>query len=181
MAWDDIVLRVKTELPIRSRVAFVLAIAGNAIRHLPCPSRMRRVAIAALECAWAWEEGQTKTASQMYDEHAPQLAEEDSAPCDSQLACDALCTVVSAYFYMLWHAFGKDLDENVVAPGDVPNDIAEVSEDGIDEVCEFAVKANCAREYAERVAEYLIARVPASPTTSYGESVPRVALSDLAV
>lgn len=128
-------------LPIRARVAFVLAVAERVLPALAKHVHGLHAAQAALSDAWQWEEGADIRALWLYKKNIEPLAIQGSSMEDGK-ASAAMCAVTAAYFYTLWHAFRLDLDRKEVRASKVPNDIADVSEDVIDEACGFAIETS---------------------------------------
>ncbi len=127
----------------RSRVGFVLAIAERVLPALAKNANAFRAAQEALGDGWRWEEGESQRALELYDRHVEALAVQGSMIKDKE-ASAAMSTATSAFFYMVWHAFAQDIASGLVREGDVPNDMADVTEEVIDEVCDYAAGLPCA-------------------------------------
>jgi hypothetical protein len=128
-------------VPIRPRVAFVLAVAERVLPALAKNAEAFNVAQQALANAWRWAEGQSISALQLYEDDAAALAVQGSLIKDKE-ASAAICAVTSAFYYFLWNAFRQQLKEGLVSEGAVPNDMAEVTEEVMEEVCDFAAQTS---------------------------------------
>jgi hypothetical protein len=125
------------KLTIRARVAFVLGVADRVMLNLIEHSTAFDAGSKAISAGWRWVEGGSISANELYDNHVENLAIQSS-----MIDNPALGTVISALYYVMWHAFKQEINDGK-API-VPNDIAEVSEEVVDEVCDYATKAkNC--------------------------------------
>jgi hypothetical protein len=129
-----------SDLPIRARVAFALATAQHVVTALHGNQNASHFIHSALVDGWRWEQGHDIRAITLYELHTENLAVQSSL-INEKRATAAMCAAVSAFYYMLWHAFRQDLSNGMVNAGDVPNDIADVTEDVIQEVCEYALKS----------------------------------------
>jgi hypothetical protein len=134
---NDLIRRI----PIRARVAFVLAIAERLLPAISENPEALDTARKAIFDGWRWEEGECIHALQLYEDDVESLARQGSLVKDQE-ASEAFCAVTSAFFYMIWHAFRHDLTVGQVQEGDIPNDMAEMSEGVIDEVCDFAARTS---------------------------------------
>jgi hypothetical protein len=133
--------KVLSVIPIRPRVAFVLALADRVANVFPSSRTRNEVVGCALKDAWEWVEGKSTSASSLYEAHVGKLCLESSLLKDGPDA-SALASAISAFYYVLWHAYRQDLNNERVSAGEVPNDMADVSEEIVDEVCQFACDAD---------------------------------------
>jgi hypothetical protein len=160
-------------VPVRPRVAFVLAVAERVLPALAGTRDAYAVAERALTDGWRWEQGQTIPALQLYKDDVAGLAIQGSLLSGHE-ASAAMCAATSAFYYTLWHAFRQDLDTGQVSEGEVPNDMAEVTEEVIDEVCDCAIRSSvCDRAWITSLAEHLSANFHATNPEDLGPSVPK--------
>lgn len=158
-------------LPIRARVALVLAVAERVMPVLASHAEASKAAERALAAAWRWEQGTDQPALRLYDDHIEPLAVQGSLLDDSK-ASAALYSVTSAFFYVLWHAFKLDLIRKHVRPNRVPNDIADITEEVIDEVCDYAIQTSlCDDDWIGTNCKRLNARFDTGKPDQLGEPV----------
>jgi hypothetical protein len=128
---------ISTELrqlvPIRTRVAFILAVAEKALSALEEHGDALNAAAQALAYGWRWEEGETISSLQLYEKDDESLSLQGCLVKEKK-ALAALMAATSAFYYVLWHAHKLALNWGHVRRGEVPN-MADVSEEVIDEVC----------------------------------------------
>jgi hypothetical protein len=127
-------------VPIRPRVAFVLAIAERVMPALTDNPEAFGAVQRALADGWRWEQGEDILAKQLYEDDEGDLALQGSLVRDGE-ASAAVQTATSAFYYTLWHAFYQDLSRGLVREGDVPL-MTEVTEDVLAEVCDFATRTS---------------------------------------
>jgi hypothetical protein len=126
---------LQRKISIRPRVAFALAVAERVLPTLVHSKDAFDTAVKTLSDGWRWEEGRSISAEDLYRSNVEGLAVQGSLTSDP-----ALGATISAYYYLMWHAFQQDIRESKLPAGKVPNDIAEVSEEVLTEVCEYAAK-----------------------------------------
>jgi hypothetical protein len=142
---------------VRTRVAFVLAVAERVLPALVGHAEAFHAARKALADGWRWEEGKRIKALQLYDDDVEALAVQGSLIRGPETSA-AMCAATSAFYYVLWQAFKHDLTSGFVREGEVPNDIADVTEEVIDEVCDFAMRTSlCDHRWIASLAERLSA------------------------
>jgi len=164
--------------PVRIRVAFVLSIADRVLPALNGNNLAYGIANDALRDAWKWVEGGNLRAIQLYNNHIDYLACEGPEITD-ELESNSFLAVISAFYYVVWHAFQHDLVYHLVSEGDVPNDIAEVSENVIAEVCEFALQTKlCSADYLASKSSQLMNQFYTLNSNELGPLVSRSVISD---
>jgi hypothetical protein len=169
----DICSDLASTIPIRPRVAFVLAIAQRVEPALVKNIQALNAAQKALADGWRWEEGESLRAAHLYEDDVEALAIQGSLISDKE-ASAAMCATTSAFYYLLWHAFRQDLSIGVVSEGDVPNDMADVTEDVMEEVCDFATQTSlCDRLWITDIAKRLSSDFYTKNTEDLGPVVPR--------
>lgn len=160
-------------VPIRPRVAFVLAIAERVIAALAENVVAFNTVQKALADGWRWEQAEDVRAAQLYEDHVEALALQDSLISDDK-ASAAICAATSAFYYLMWHAFLQDLNRGMVSVGMIPNDIADVSENTMNYVCEFAAQTSmCDRSWITALADRLSADYRTPSPEELGPVVPR--------
>jgi hypothetical protein len=158
---------------IRARVAFALGIAERVLPVLLKNADAFQAARAALDDGWRWEQGESLRASKLYESHIEALAVQGSLLSNVEESA-AMCAVTSAFFYVLWHAFRQELSTSQVSEGDVPNDMADVTEEVIDEMCDFAARTSvCDRHWISALATRLSTDVRATNPDDLGPVVSR--------
>jgi len=71
-------------------------------------------------------------------------------------ALGAIMAATSAFYYMLWHAYKLDLNRGHVRRGEIPN-MGEVSEEVIDEVCQYAMQSTlCDEDWLNALTKRLV-------------------------
>jgi uncharacterized protein with von Willebrand factor type A (vWA) domain len=159
-------------VPIRSRVAFVLAVAGKALPALENHRDALDAVAQALADGWRWEEGETISSLQLYEKDDEALALQGCLV-KEQAALGAIMAATSAFYYMLWNAYKLDLNRGQVRRGEVPN-MGEVSEEVMDEVCQYATQSGlCDEKWVNAVAERLIRDYRTDKPEELGAVVPR--------
>lgn len=163
---------LRNHLPIRPRVAFVLAVAERVLPALAKNPAAFNAARKALTDGWQWEERGIVNALRLYEDNDEALALQGSLIAETE-ASAALCTVTSAFYYLLWHAFGQDLSRGRAREGEIPG-MTEVTEDVIDEVCNFATRTSlCDTQWIQSLAERLSAGFRTANPEELGSAVPR--------
>src|SRR6266508_2957108 len=94
-------------VPIRPRVAFVLAIAERVMAALTKNTEAFNAVQKALADGWRWEQGESLRAALLYEDNVESLAVQGSLISDKE-ASAAMCAVTSAFYYLMWHAFRQD-------------------------------------------------------------------------
>jgi immunity protein Imm6 of predicted polymorphic toxin system len=136
---------------IRGRVAFVLAAAERV-----ASGKHAKTALAALADAWQWVEGKQISASDIYENVDALFAADSDATSDAREAA-AVRAAVSAFYYAAWHAFRREWTTNNRLA--IPSDIADVTEEVIDEVSTFALESGAFDEAAlSRLAAHIFAK-----------------------
>jgi hypothetical protein len=152
--------RIRATCSIRSRVAFVLAVAESCIDRLRYNPKVFNLAVEAIRDAWRWEEGEPVSGDQL-DHHLEGSEEESLAVygCDPpESARAAVMAVTSAVAYVAWHAYRHD---GVSA---VSSTIHEVDESVIDDVVAYASSSPGFRaDFADCVADYLLRQCTSTP------------------
>jgi hypothetical protein len=134
----------------------VLAIAGRAAPALTTYTAAFDAVQKALADGWLWVEGESIRASQLYTDDVEALAVQGSLLAEKEPSA-AMCAATSAFYYVMWHAFRQDLRTGRVSAGEVPNDIADVTEGVIEETCNFALQTSlCDRHWISALAERLL-------------------------
>lgn len=138
----------------RGRAAFVVAVAGSAVTDV-VKGESADAAAAALEACWSWIEGEDVHAEQIYSHVAllTELEVQSKTPTESS----ALCAVATAVYYTAWTAYSAETIEGKTELSGVPNDMFDVTDEAIEEACEYAVetekvRANALTTLATRVA-----------------------------
>jgi hypothetical protein len=160
---------LQNEVPIRARVAFVLTVAGRVIPALAKQTEAFSAARKALSDGWKWEEGEKVSARQLYDDNVEELAVQGSLTSDP-----ALGAVISAYYYVVWHAYRQDVTSGHLRQGQIYNDIAEVTEEVIDEVCDYAIRTSlCDTDWIDAIRQRLVSEFRTENPEELGPIVPR--------
>src|SRR5258708_37163833 len=105
------------KIPIRARVAFVLALAERVLPSLANNPAGFQAAQQALADAWRWEEGEDVRAAQLYENDVSALAVQGSLITNTEESA-AMCAATSAFYYVLWHAFRQDINNGQVSEGE---------------------------------------------------------------
>lgn len=179
MSSENRYCKLEQSATIRARVALVLAIAQRVIPALTANAEAFKAAHRALIDAWQWEEGGAIPALQLYESDVDALAVQGSLVVGEE-ASAAMFAATSAFYYVLWQAFRQDLKTGRVREGDIPNDIAEITEDVIDEVCRFAAETSlCDSLWINSAMERVCADFPAGNANELGPVVHRQYFDDL--
>jgi hypothetical protein len=155
---------------IRARVAFVLAVA-EVVR----PAIQTREVVAArirsaLDLAWRWEQFGGISGRALYDMLESEnedglMVEEWEAPAEQKPAWVAITSAIS---YASWHAFVTGGDKRI------PEPIAEVSEEVIDQVVAYARRApGFDPGGVDRLAQYCVDHHRSADSSVLGEPIPR--------
>lgn len=160
-------------IPVRPRVAFVLAIAERVAPALAENTNAFNAVGKALADGWRWEQGESIRAAQLYDDDVDFLAVQGSLPLNKE-ASAAMSAATSAFYCVMWHAFRQDLRAGLVSEGEVPNDIADVTEAVMNEVCNFATQTSfCDEHWIASLAERLSTDFRTAKPDELGPVVPR--------
>lgn len=163
---------LRQRVPIRGRVAFVLAVAQKVLPALEHKQDALSAAAQALADGWRWEEGETISSLQLYEKDDEDLVLQGSLVKDEK-ALPAIMAATSAFYYMLWHAYKLDLNRGQVKRGEVPN-MGEVSEEVIDEVCQYAMQSVlCEEDWITELTKRLIKDYGTDNPEELGAVVPR--------
>jgi hypothetical protein len=163
---------LQQSVPIRTRVAFVLAVAEKALPALENKQDALNASAQALADGWRWEEGETISSLQLYEKDDEDLVFQGSLVKEDK-ALAAIMAATSAFYYMLWHAYKLDLKNGQVKRGEVPN-IGEVSEEVIDDVCKYAMQsALCNADWLDELTKRLINGYRTDNPEELGAVVPR--------
>jgi hypothetical protein len=169
----DVCSSLSSAIPIRPRVAFVLAIAERVMGALAKNTEAFNAVQKALADGWRWERGESLRATQLYEDDVESLAVQGSLISDKE-ASAAMCAATSAFYYLLWHAFRQDLSRGLVSEGEVPNDMADVTEGVMEEVCAFATQTSlCDRQWIAALADRLSVDFRGASPEELGPVVPR--------
>jgi len=162
-------------LPIRARGAFVLGVAERMAPPPETNASVADVVHSAMRDAWRWVEGNEVSGKALYDAHIESLGIAGSQPLKGAERA-ALDAATSAYYYVTWHAFRlHEGSERLV--DDVPNDMAEMTENVIDEVCRFASQSRSwNREWVVSFAKSLSTSFGNAGREALGSPVPRTSL-----
>jgi hypothetical protein len=168
VSYSDLILH----LPIRPRVAFVLAIAERVLPALAKNGEAFKAARKAVTDAWRWEEGEKISAIQLYEEDDEALALQTCLIKDKEGSA-AINAATSAFYYTLWRAFTLDLSRGQVREGEIPG-MRDVTEEVIDEVCELATQTSlCDSDWILSLSERLASDFRTHNPEELGTSVPR--------
>jgi hypothetical protein len=160
------------DCPIRTRVAFGLAVAENVIGALPQNSSSWAIARRCLDECWKWEEGEAIRARSIYDRFVEDLILTAKANSEGELA--SIHASVAAIYYLLREAFAQEVVMGITDIGQVRNDMAEVSEGTIDETIGYARKSGLFdEEWVIALSRRLRRDYCGSDPRELGESVPR--------
>lgn len=158
--------------PVRARVAFVLAVATRVLPALEENGDAFNTAVKALADAWRWEEGETVSALQLYEDDDEALVLQGSLITEKE-ALAAIMAATSAFYYMLWHAYKLDLSLARVRRGEVPN-MSEVSEEVIDQVCQYALQTTlCDEGWLNALRQQIVNDYRTNNPEDLGAAIPR--------
>jgi hypothetical protein len=164
--------KLSNTIPIRPRVALVLAIAERVIGALGKNTEAFNAVQKALVDGWRWEQGENVGATQLYDNDDEALALQGCLVKDEQES-SAIMAATSAFYYTLWHAYMMDLHRGQVREGEIPG-MTDVTEEVIDEVCEHAIHTSlCDSDWIIALANRLSADFPTTNPEELGPVVPR--------
>ncbi len=163
---------LQQSVPIRTRVAFVLAVAEKALPALGNKQDALNASAQALADGWRWEEGETISSLQLYEKDDEDLVLQGSLVKEDK-ALAAIMAATSAFYYLLWHVYKLDLSKGQVKRGEVPN-MGEVSEEVIDDVCKYAIQSTlCDEGWLNTLTKRLIKDYHTNTPEELGAIVPR--------
>jgi hypothetical protein len=159
-------------LPIRARVAFVLAAAQRSLLALEGKADASKACAQALRDGWRWQEGEGISSLELYERDDEDLVLQGSLVKEEK-ALQAIMAATSAFYYTLWHAYKVDLRSAKVMRGEIPN-MGEMSEEVIDEVCQFAMRSGlCEEAWLSAIADRLIRDYGTEKPENLGTSILR--------
>jgi len=169
---ENVSVRLKN-VPVRARVGFALAIAESVLVDLVPNTRAHGIARKALAEGWNWEMRGDIAALRIYDKYVDSLALESSRKMsDGENA--SFGATISAMYYLMWHAFQEDLRIGMVSDGEIPNDMADVGEDVLDETCEYASRSPAYNpSWTESLVDRLAREFHTQETSEIGTPIPR--------
>jgi len=127
-------------LPIRIRVGMVLAICEKVLPVLAENETAFSACRAALNDGWKWAKGDSISAIEIYN-HMETLGDcETSASREQEI--NSICAVELTIQYVSWHAFKIELKGVAPQSRPVPNDMADVTENYLSQIIDFAGKAD---------------------------------------
>ena len=151
---------LRLRIPIRTRVGVVLAVCERLFPVLNENHNALLTARASVDDCWKWVEGHTISARQIYN-HLEELSVfETSAVREEEI--NAICAVELTVQYTSWHAFRLELKGVPPQTRPVPNDMADITEDVVEQIIGFAAKADeRALGWAKTLAETHCSSLPA--------------------
>jgi hypothetical protein len=133
-------LRSIKAFPIRFRVGCMLAVCENLLPIFSENKGALSASRAAIDDGWKWVGGAAVSACEIYDHLGSLVGFETTAIREEEI--DAMCAIEGTVQYAAWHAFRVELRGVPSRTRPVPNDMADVTEDVIDEILDFATKAD---------------------------------------
>jgi hypothetical protein len=125
---------------------------------------------AALDQCWRWVKGDEVRARAIYWDHIESLMAADFrvGNADSPEGV-AIRAGIAAFLYAMWQAFRQDRASGIERS--MPGDVAEVSEEVLDEVYSFAVRNGVTDDEVDRLVERVLELSPASMPDDLGNPV----------
>jgi len=156
---------------IRARVAFVLAIAERAYTTIETNATQRGQIRNALDLAQRWQDNAYVSGDSLYEAvvgDAQEMLAESAffffTPDSNDPRTFAWSTIISAMFYISWHAYGRR--------GRLPEPIADVEEEDIDHTVKLALRIpNFNGAAIERLARYCIRHYRSPDGSDLGEPI----------
>jgi hypothetical protein len=133
---------LKEQAPIRARVAFALAV-GEAVTGTLPSGPAKDPALAALAKGWNWAAGAVARAADMH-EHLGAVAEAEAGAEPNRVS--ALCSLELVICYASWHAYRQELRGDADGWRFVPNEMAEMSEEVLNQLCQYALEAGISEQ-----------------------------------
>jgi hypothetical protein len=155
----DLLDRVAEFFSIRERVAFTLGMAQCAARALAGAPALFTAARHALDAAWQWQTSPSLSGDELVYEHL--MREDERGLANLSLPngreCDAVNAVVSALFYVAWHADGQ---AGIRFPAEPVN---ESGEDNVELTLKYAFASG---ELTQDLVNRLFEAIRRAPTAS---------------
>jgi len=165
--------RLAAFLPVRARVALALGIADSVLPAIRDGDSLK-TAKKALDDAWKWENGKDVTARDVYAHIEPVTVAATRSNNEREKA--ALCAIGSAIYYVAWHAFSSELKQKKKIS--VPNDMADVTEETVNEILEYASRTREVEMNQSSMVERLLTDFRTHDPNEMGKSIERQYFKD---
>jgi len=166
---------------VRSRVAFVLALAERASARIEAEEWLAGRIRAALDSAWRWEQVGDVSGDTLYEavDGSTQNLDDDDGIQERMVAVTqtfSVFTIMSALYYTSWHAYV------VAGEKSFPEPICEVSEEDIDVAVGYARQMLTGFNQAavDCLAQYCIDHHKAANENELGEPISRETMLEVA-
>jgi len=166
---------------VRSRVAFLLAVAELASAKIEAERDVAGRIRAALDLVWRWEQNSDVSADALYEavDGSTENLNDDDGIQEHMVAVTQkfpVFTIMSALYYTSWHA--------AIAAGEknFPEPVCEVSEEDIDVAVDYARQMPTGFNQAavDRLAQYCIANHKAADDKDRGAANSRETMLEVA-
>ena len=121
----------------RGRAAFVVSLATSVGAGV-LSGESAEAATAALDACWNWIEGGDLTAASIHQHIAPLAGLEVRS--ETSTESSALCAVATAVYYTAWTSYSAEIAEKRIDPATVPNDMFDVTDQALEEACQYALE-----------------------------------------
>ncbi|MHC5595180.1 MAG: Imm6 family immunity protein [Nostoc sp.] len=162
--------RFVENVTVRARVAFVLVIAESILVELENDHKCFALGQEALNLAWTWEE-MGDIEGRILAEYVDSPTEKDLGVCelyheDNEAMVSAAIALTLSIGYVAMYAYRLEKAQHM------PEPIAEIGEDTISQIIEFALQTNSIDEsYVSRAYYFILGKYRTNTPSELGESI----------
>lgn len=156
---------------IRARVAFALAIAYRTLPTLDEAPEGKSVALRIIDECWAWQNGESVSASTVYWDNMEDLAHQ-CAIAPNERVILGMDVVVTSIYYSLQYMFEDDVKNGVIGEGELTCEFFELGGEMIDDLCNKALKESATTlPWMQEMVCQLVKEFPLEGLNAMGRSV----------